>query len=623
MAIDDNKDKYNTLIGKKSNSILPIIETPLDNKICIDNDILLKDSSRQSYNTVDHKSRPLKNFNDSDKSINTDQILSIHKFKLDDKTIYKIIEYHDPYKIYYVDERFGQICYGSLKDSIIWPSKSIINIVPKKLKYYSNPIFPKAEPKIQLEFDDYLSDGKHVLRKIGPYNNVNEIIKILENSGLILYKNKSADAFNSIVSAMKEKGFVDYVEDVTTTGYYLVKDAVIKKDTSQLENISKVDAEKCCQLLDNLAENGWKNKNIFPTVLKWAIISPFSFVIKQLDKNNFFPWLILYGQSKSGKSTLGELVTKIWRIKDADRGFSSIDTPPKLGQIISQTTYPILINEVGVLSTNNNFGKYTGIIEMIKSSITGTTARSKFVSYSNYTDIPALCPLILTSNHKIIEDSGFLRRFIAIHFPEVEEKLTEQQEDFKKLDLEVLGVLGDFIDKNVSIDELKQDWKVVSSKLLREFYRFAGRIEGEGEKAIPKWIDYFEEQKDIEEEASEKKHFEFRAFLIEEITRCYSLNNRSFLSDTDPALNIDIMSALNFCLKNKLLPFLHEKNDDEIIITIDIMKKISIPNITAFKDIASIIGFGCVTARIGDKNKPMKVLKGSRENLCKFLDSPL
>jgi hypothetical protein len=76
-------------------------------------------------------------------------------------------------------------------------------------------------------------------------------------------------------------------------------------------------------------------------------------------------------------------------------------------------------------------------------------------------------------------------------------------------------------------------------------------------------------------------------------------------------------------LKNKLLPFLHEKNN-EIIITIDIMKKINIPNITAFKDIASIIiGFEYTSARIGsdgENNKPMKVLKGSRENLCKFLD---
>src|SRR4051794_21802744 len=87
--------------------------------------------------------------------------------------------------------------------------------------------------------------------------------------------------------------------------------------------ISKEDAEKCCLLLDKLAEEGWVNKNIFPTVLKWAIISPYSFIIKQLDKNNFLPWLMLYGKSKSGKSTLGEISFKIGRLKDNDKGFSS------------------------------------------------------------------------------------------------------------------------------------------------------------------------------------------------------------------------------------------------------------------------------------------------------------
>jgi hypothetical protein len=229
--------------------------------------------------------------------------------------------------------------------------------------------------------------------------------------------------------------------------------------------------------------------------------------------------------------------------------------------------------------------------------------------------------LILTSNHKIIEDSGFLRRFLAIHFPKEEEKSIEQQKNFNIFDLEILGVLGDFVSQNISKDILKKDWKVISVELLKNFYGFAGRTE----ETISKWIYLFEEQKNIEEEVNEKKHFELRAFLIEEITRCYNFNNRSFLSDTDQELNVDIISALNFCLKNKLLPFLHEKNN-EIIITIDIMKKINISNIVAFKDIASIIhDFEYTSARVGgdEENRPMKVLKGSRENLCKFLDLPL
>jgi hypothetical protein len=69
----------------------------------------------------------------------------------------------------------------------------------------------------------------------------------------------------------------------------------------------------------------------------------------------------------------------------------------------------------------------------------------------------------------------------------------------------------------------------------------------------------------------------------------------------------------------QLIPYLHEKNG-EIVITIDVMRKINIPNVTTLKDIASIIGFECIKTRINGKGKPMKVIKGSREKFCRFLE---
>jgi len=552
-------------------------------------------------------------FSENTSEINQDYCDPI---RLDKKIIYKIIDFKIPYHVYYVDENLNQICYGELdKDSKIHPLKSVINIVPIKIVYYNNPIFPKMDSKIQLEFYEGFEE-KEKTSKIGPCNNISELVKILENRGYILYKNKASDAFNTIVNAMKEKGYVKYVNDVTTAGYYLLEDNLIKKDITQKSSeISKEEAELCCQFLDKLAseDGGWKNKNIFPTVLKWGIIAPFSFSIKQVNKNGFLPWLMLYGESTSGKSTLGEIVYKIWRIKDDDKGFTSIDTYPRLGQIISQNTYPVLINEVGALSASNGFGKYTGILEMMKNSVTGITARSKFSTYLDFMEIPALSPLILTSNHKVIDESGFLRRFIVLHFPVNEKKSLEEQENFKKLNLEILGILGDFVSQNISIDILKKDWKITSVELLKSFYKLAGR------DTTPEWINLFEEQQDIEDESREKKYLGLRAFIIEEITRYYSLNNRAFSSDADVDINKDLFTALNFCLKNKLIPYLHQKNDD-IIITIDIMQKINIPNIAAFKDISSIIGFEYTVSRIGEGSKTMKVLKGSREDFCKFLE---
>ncbi len=88
---------------------------------------------------------------------------------------------------------------------------------------------------------------------------------------------------------------------------------------------------------------------------------------------------------------------------------------------------------------------------------------------------------------------------------------------------------------------LKSDWKVTALDLLKRFYEFAGF---DRKTSMPSWLDFFEEQKDIEGEVGEKKFMGLRAFLVEEITRCYSLNNGVFSSDTDPDINKDLFYTL-------------------------------------------------------------------------------
>lgn len=556
----------------------------------------------------------IKNREDPSKKINPDALIS-QLNTIDQSLIFKITDFTIPPKAYYIDNKLNQVCYGYInKDLSINPLKSIINIVPKKVIYYHNPIFPKMEPKTVLEFYDG-STNKEKNLKIGPCNNLNEIIKVLDSHGYTLYKNKAADAFNNIIVAMKEKGLTEYVDDVTTGGYYIINKKIISKETSQKQTpIIKEDVQECCKVLDQLAAEGWINKKIFPTVLKWGLLAPFSFAIKQINKDGFLPWLFLYGQSGSGKSTLGEIISKIWQIKDNDKGFSSIDSPARLGQTISQSTYPVLINEVGMLTPSNGFNRYTGIIEMMKSSVTSITARSKFYGYTDFVEIPALSPLILTSNHKILDDSGFIRRFVIVHFGEEEKKTENQQENFEKINLDILDILGDFIAQNITIDMLTGDWKVSAEGLLRKFYALAEVEE------LSTWIGLFEEQKGIEDEAVDKKSMELRAFFIHEISGRFSQHSRSFSSNVDPLITQDLVNALDFCLKNKLLSFLHYKKDEhEILITIDIMKGLQIANVASFKDLAPILGFEYTSARLPNKLKPMKVLKGTRKRLVEFL----
>ena len=65
-------------------------------------------------------------------------------------------------------------------------------------------------------------------------------------------------------------------------------------------------------ILDDLVKM-YKNKDIFPTVIKLAIVAPFSYVLKGIDNNNWMPWLQPYGVTKSGKSKLGIIALAVWR----------------------------------------------------------------------------------------------------------------------------------------------------------------------------------------------------------------------------------------------------------------------------------------------------------------------
>ena len=321
--------------------------------------------------------------------------------------IYKVIQHTPPTRGFFIDNETNELCFGIVYEDYGLTWRTIMDIVPTRVTVFNNPLFPLIKP-ILVEFND----GSNV----GPFNSTNDIVKHLESKGHILTKNTSQDAFNSIISAFNEHDLVEYKSDVTTPGYYLINNNLIIKDVTQYSQINKDDARKCCDYLNYLAQSGWKNKNIFPTVLKWAILSPFSFAIKY-NSDNWLPWLQLYGQGQTGKTTLGLIVLYIWNLKSKTHslGFNHIDSVPRFGNITSRDTYPRLINEVGALLTNA-YGRYTAITELIKHAVESITIRGKYVesnkSFTNYQEIPALCAMIFTSNYQPLNDSGFNRRLI-------------------------------------------------------------------------------------------------------------------------------------------------------------------------------------------------------------------
>ena len=71
-------------------------------------------------------------------------------------------------------------------------------------------------------------------------------------------------------------------------------------------------------------------------------MAPFSYILKQIDGEQWMPWLFPYGWTNTGKTTNGKIVLAIWRKhKDKtkhDIGFSAAITWPGL-RVLSAITH--------------------------------------------------------------------------------------------------------------------------------------------------------------------------------------------------------------------------------------------------------------------------------------------
>lgn len=540
-------------------------------------------------------------------------------FDKNENILFKIVEHGITSLGYYIDSNVEEIRYGYITVNGLIPKKSIFDVCPKKIIVHNNPLFPKIS-LISIEFSNGLS--------IGPLGNLVDIIKELESKGHVLNKIRDADALNSIISALKGKELIEIKDDVTTSGYYLINNQIVRKNVTQNIEVKKEDAINCCHYLNKLAEHGWIDKRIFPTVLKWGMISPFNFILKyNSDSEDWMPWLQLYSYGQTGKTTLGKIVFNIWNlnIQEHSIGFNHIDSVARFGNVISRDTYPKLVNEIGALC-NNSYGKYTNIIEMIKHSVESITVRGKYMNNNNnnsYQDIPALSSMIFTSNHQPINDSGFNRRFLSIHFPEIEKKDEKQQVFFKKLyeeNKEFLKTLGDFSAWYVEQDHsrlLNMRWNELAKEILQKFYQYAGL-------EIPQWIELFVEQRDAVDESSEKTYFGLRAILVNKINEACSKYSKVYCIDEYERIGIKVDSKLKFCLNNHLIPYLHKVDEFNIAITVDIMSDIrqfNLENITSLRDLETILGITYVNKRFNSKK--MRLLEGSVVNIVRFLESDI
>ena len=311
---------------------------------------------------------------------------------------------------------------------------------------------------------------------------VDEILAYLKANGLVLKKYQAEDVLNAILNAMLRKGLADIKTGFDAPGFYWTEGKLLANKV-EVNKPSAQESKEALELLNELA-NVWFAgvKEQFITAIKLGLLMPFGFAIKQKfrGEKGFLPWLYLYGQRDTGKTTTAEILLYIYNImnRQHELGVGEVNTEAKLGAMLSADTFPHIVNEGASLFDRPNLN------EIIKQAVEGLIARQRFESKSIIKEYPAFSPLVITANDFRLTDEALTqKRLVVMRYPITAKVTKERIAEFREKvsnRLPKLRALGQYVEWYLMEhpNELTYDWLNLGKKLLEEAYKYAGITPG-------------------------------------------------------------------------------------------------------------------------------------------------
>jgi len=456
--------------------------------------------------------------------------------------------------------------------------KRVVNAYLKKLIVYDSPL--SEDPR---RFKS-IFESKVCQRpiNIGPVL-LDDIVDYLSESGYVEESQLIKNTIPSIFNAFIAEGKAIMKNEIEYPGFFYDFDndkiIAIKYD---IEDISSEQLKNSLILLEKFA-NWFENQKIkLAHVFKWGLISPFIFAIKQ--KGRWVNWQFLFGSSGSGKTTIGDLILYLWGEPDNNTnniGGSSFNTEYRIGNRLSLSTFPIVVNE-----PQGAFVK-PPVVEMLKSAIERTTSRGKN-ERGRYKNIPSFAPVILTSNHALIDDDAMARRLDMHLFSHSERKTEEDKEAFARefrMDnihecvLHGLKPIAQFVVAEILEDPslLDMQWRELANTLIVRMYTDTGL-------EAPEWLlswNKTETLADMDELHIEK----IRIFLQSEINKAYGridvydedgYRKDKVLIRNDVKTSNDFENRVWTVLNERTIPWMFLNKNNDIVLSsgfIDALKK--------------------------------------------------
>ncbi len=476
--------------------------------------------------------------------------------------------------------------------------KIVAEVCPVKVIVYEDPL--GGLTKFEIEFHGFRN------LTIGPAE-LDVILSRLQAEGVVKHSRLLRDALSSIITAFIRKGKAEIRRELEKPGFYYI-DGQIKAVKWQPEDFSKDDLAKSLHLLDMLRTKWYRKAGErFTTMIKWGLIAPFAYAIKQIRRTVVvhFPDLVAYGSRDTGKTTVGaQIILSIWNPPEEARivkGGGDADTKAKHGRLRSLTTFPVVVNEVEGIFSNKE------LLEDYKNAVENKFVRGKH-AHGVYIEIPSLAPFFMTMNGQLPLDEAVRKRFFGIHFSLSDRISKDEMEKFKENvlpRLEDLRFLGYFVFKKISENPelLRENWQVLSTQLLKEAFEFA-------ELDVPDWIYEFYEG-ETEEELNEALNEEIRARLLENINNLYSryISKIEIIAENPNDLYAysSLETRLRALLQEGFIPWAFLRVE-EIIITSAVMKILKDLGVDSLKSLAERFGWKYGVHKVNGRNcKSIKV----------------
>ena len=447
-------------------------------------------------------------------------------------------------------------------------------------------------------------------RKIPMENvTVEEILAYLKANGLILKKYQAEDVLNAVLNAMLRKGLADIKTGFDAPGFYWVDGKLVANKV----DVNKPDSKEVKEALELLNElvNVWfaNTKEQFVTALKLGLLMPFSFAIKQKFKGEkgFLPWLYIFGQRDTGKTTTAEVLLYIYNImnRQHELGVGEVNTEARLGAVLSSDTFPHVINEGASLFDKPNLN------EIVKQAVEGLIARQRFESKSIIKEYPAFAPLIITANEfRITDEALSQKRLVVMRYPITAKVSKERIAEFREKvssRLPKLKALGQFVEWYLleHPGELTYDWLNLGKKLLEEAYKYAGITPGFS--LDMQYIDFNEDD----------PRLDIVAVLWRKILEAYNKKIEVTYENGNYSVVSNPLGILESVLESHSVDFMIKKND-EVLFTSKVLQilrdeGINIDSMNALAELFADYKFEYAQRRV--MGKKMKVLTVKNEDL--------